>query len=181
MRKVFARLSWLGMLGGAALYAGQAKRLVREVSPASVRGRAIVFETINRTATTNPVRDLQVYLFTPEAARPFEELQQKCRRAMAQPNADPVQTDQLCDKALAEAFELIPRLPAMARAQTGADGSFFFDNVAPGRQYHVIGVKPGEGGSPVVIVVKTTRLRPGQELALELSENQPWTGPVILR
>jgi hypothetical protein len=169
------------MLGGAALYAGQAKRLVGEVSPASVRGRATVFETINRTATTNPVRDLQIYVFTLEAAKPFEELQQKCRRAMAQPSADPVQTYQLCEKALAEAFELIPKLPAMATARTGADGSFFFDNLAPGRQYHVIGIKPGEGGSPIVIVAKTTRLRPGEKFTLELSENDPWTGPVILR
>jgi hypothetical protein len=179
MRKLFACLSWLGMLGGAALYAGQAKRLVGEVSPASVRGRATVFETINRAATTNPVRDLQVYLFTLEATKPFEELQHKCRRAMARPNADPVQTYQLCENALAEAFELIPKLPAVARARTDADGSFFFDNVAPGRQYHVIGIKPGEGGSPIVMVVKTTRLRPGQKLALELSENDPWTGPLI--
>jgi hypothetical protein len=181
MRELFACLSWLGMLGGIALYAGQAKRLVGEVSPASVRGRATVFETINRTATTNPVRNLQVYLFTPEAAKPFEELQHKCRRAMAQPNANPVQTYQLCEKALAEAFELIPKLPATATARTGTDGSFFFDNVAPGRQYHVIGIKLDEGGSPIVIVVKTARLRPGQTLTLELSENEPWTGPVILR
>jgi hypothetical protein len=181
MRKLFACLSWLGMLGGVALYAGQAQRLVRAVSPASVRGRATVFESINRTATTNAVRDLRVYLLTPEAAKPFEDLQHKCRRAMAQPNADPVQTYQLCEKALAEAFELIPKLPAIATAKTGADGSFYFDNVAPGRQYQVIGIKPGEGVSPVVIVVKTARLRPGQELALELSENEPWTGPVIMR
>jgi hypothetical protein len=151
------------------------------VSPASVRGRATVFETINRTAATNPVRDLQLFLFTPEAAKPFEELQHKCLRAMAQPNADAVQTYQLCEKALGEAFELIPKLPAMARAKTGADGCFLFDNVAPGRQYQVVGIKPGEGGSPILIVAKTTRLRPGQKLALELSENQPWTGPVILR
>jgi hypothetical protein len=98
MCKLLLCLSWLGMLGAAALYAGQANRLVREVSPASVRGRVTIFETINRTATTNPVRDLQVFLFTPEASKPFEELQHKCRRAMAHPNADPVQTYQLCER-----------------------------------------------------------------------------------
>jgi len=179
MRKLFACLSWLGMLGGAALFAGQANRLVGEVPSASLRGRAIVFETINRKATTNPVRDLQVYLFDPKATKPFEELQYKCRRAMAQPKADPVQIYHLCEIALAEAFELIPTLPAVATAKTGTDGSFSFDNVAPGRPYHVIGIKHGEAGSPIVIVVKTTRLRPGQQLALELSENEPWTGPVM--
>jgi len=179
MRKLFACLIWLGMLGGTVLSAGQAKRLVGEVPPASVRGRAIVFETINRKETTNPVRDLQVYLFNPEATKPFEELQYKCRRAMAQPKADPVQTYHLCEIALAEAFELIPTLPAVATTKTGANGSFSFENLTPGRPYHVIGIKPGEGGSPIVIVVKTTRLRPGQQLALELSENEPWTGPVM--
>jgi hypothetical protein len=176
MRKVLSCLGWLAMLSGALLFAGQAKRPVRDVSPASLRGRVTVFETINRTATTNPVRDLQVYLFTSEAGRPFEELQRKCRRAMAQPKADPVQTYQLCEGALAEAFEMIPKLPAVATARTDADGSFYFDNVAPGRQYHVIGIKPGEGGSPIVIVAKTPPLRPGQKLTLELSENDPWTG-----
>lgn len=179
MPKLFACLSWLGMLGGAALFAGQAKRLVGEVPPASVRGRVIVFETINRKATTNPVRDLQVYLFKPETTKPFVELQSKCRRAMAQPKADPVQTYHLCEIALAEAFELVPTLPAVATAKTGADGSFSFENIAPGRPYHVIGIKAGKGGSPIVIVVKTARLRPGQQLSLELSENEPWTGPIM--
>jgi hypothetical protein len=164
------------MLGGAALFAGQAKRPVRDVSPASVRGRVTVFETINRTATTNPVRDLQVYLFTSEASKPFEQLQLKCRRAMAQPKPDPMRTYQLCETALAEAFELIPKLAATATARTDPEGSFHFDNVAPGRQYHVIGIKPGEGGSPIVIVAKTPPLRPAQKLTLELSENDPWTG-----
>ena len=178
MRKVFACLNCLAMLAGAGLYAGQAKQLVEEMAPASVRGRATVSEIINRKAATNPVRDLQVYLFSTDAIKPFEELQQKCRRAMAQRKADPVQTYQVCETALAQAFELIPTLPAVATAKTGADGAFSFDNVAPGRTYQLIGMKPGEGGSPILIVVKTSRLRPGQQLALELSENAPWTGPL---
>ena len=181
MRKLFACLIWLATLGGAEFCAGQAQHLVGVVPLASVRGRSTVLENINRTRARNPVRDLQVYLFTVEAAEPFEELQHKCLRAMALPNADPVQTYQICDKALAEAFELIPKLPARATTKTGPDGSFSFDNVAPGRQYHVIGVKPEQGGSPIVIVARTVRLRPGQKLTLELSENQPWTGPVYLR
>jgi hypothetical protein len=176
MHKLLPAVSWLGMLAGAALLGGQALRPAGEVSPASVRGRATVSETVNRTPSTNPVRDLQVYLFTMEASKPFEELQHKCRRAMAQPKADPLQTYHLCERALAEAFELIPRLPAAAMARTDRQGSFCFDNVAPGRQYHVIGVKRDEGGSPIVVVVKTTRLLPGQKLTLELSENEPWTG-----
>ena len=71
MRKILLCLGGLTMLGGATLYAGQAYRMAREASPASVRGRATVFESINRTPTTNPVRDLQVYLFTLEASKPF--------------------------------------------------------------------------------------------------------------
>jgi hypothetical protein len=169
------------MLGGAALYAGQAKRVAGEAPPASVWGRATVFETINRTPTTNPVRDLQVYLFTLEASKPFEEVQQKCRRAMAQPKADPVRTYQLCEAALAEAFGLVPKLSAMAMARTDPDGSFHFNNLVPGQQYHLIGIKRDEGGSPIVVVAKTPRLRPGQKLTLELSENDPWTGPLLMK
>jgi hypothetical protein len=169
------------MLGGGALYAGQARRVGGEVLPASVRGRVTVFETINRTPTTNPVRDLQVYLFTLEASKPFEELQQKCRRAMAQQNADPVWMYRLCEAALAEAFGLIPKLPAMATARTDPDGFFHLDNLAPHRQYHLIGVRRDEDGSPIVVVAKTPRLRPGQKLTLELSENDPWTGPLMTK
>jgi len=179
MRNLFACLSGLGMLWGVALFAGQTQRLAGDVPLASLRGRAVVFETINRKETVNPVRDLQVYLFNPEATKPFEELQYKCRRAMAQPKANPVQTYHLCEMALAEAFELVPTLPAVATAKTAADGAFSFEKVPAGRPYHVIGIKPGESGSPVVIVIKTTRLRPGQQLTLELSENEPWTGPVM--
>ena len=164
------------MVAGAALFAGQAKRPAGELSPAIVQGRVAVFETVNRTATRTPVRDLQLYLFTTEAGKPFEELQHKCRRAMAAPKADPVKTYQLCERALADAFDLIPTLPATATARTDREGAFHFENLAPGRQYHVIGVKRDESGSPVVIVVKTPRLLPGQKLALELSENEPWTG-----
>jgi hypothetical protein len=179
MRKLLACLSWFGMLGGAALHAGQAMRLVEEVSPASVRGHATVYETINRKAATNPVRDLKVYLLASEAAKPFEELQNKCRRVMRQPKADPVQIYQLCEIALNQAFQLVPTLPALATTKTGADGSFAFDNVAAGRPYHVIGIKSSEDGSPIVIVVKTSRLRAGERLNLELSENASWTGPVV--
>jgi len=179
VRKLLARAGWLGMLGAAVFYAGQANRSVSEAPRATLRGRAIVFENINRKPTTNPVRNLQVYLFSPEATRPFEELQQKCRRALARPKAGPVATHRLCERALGEAFELIPTLAAMAKAKTGADGSFSFDNVEPGRPYHVIGIKPDEEGRPIIMVVKTPCLHPGQRLTLALSENDPWTGPVM--
>ena len=179
MRKLLAGVSWLGLLGGTVLSAGQANRMVGEAPRATVQGRATVFEQINRKPTTNPVRDLQIYLFNLEETRPFVELQQKCRRALARPKTDPVQTYRLCETALAEAFELVPTLAAVAKVKTGADGVFSFENVEPGWPYHVIGIKPGEAGSPIVMVVKTPRLRPGQQLALTLSENDPWTGPVM--
>ena len=179
MRKLLAGVSWLGMFGGAVLCAGQANRMVGQAPRAIVQGRATVFEQINRRPTTNPVRGLQVYLFNPEETRPFVELQQKCRRALARPKADPVQTYRLCQRALAEAFELIPTLSAVAKAKSGADGSFSFDNVEPGRPYHVIGIKSDEEGRPIVMVAKTPSLRPGQQLTLTLSGNDPWTGPVM--
>jgi hypothetical protein len=57
MCRLLACLSLVAMLGGAALCAGQANRLVEEVRPASVRGHATVYETINRfvTGPTNRV------------------------------------------------------------------------------------------------------------------------------
>lgn len=169
-------------IGAAAAYAGQAQHLVRQMPvPGSVSGHVTVVETINRKMATNPVRDLKVYLFTYEATRPFRELQQKCRRAMAHPDADPVRTYQLCDQALAEAYNLVPNLPAVATAQTDRDGTFQFDNVLAGREYHLIGIKPAEGGSPIIVVETIKGLRSGGKVRLELSENDPWTGPLVLK
>jgi hypothetical protein len=56
MRRLLASLSLVAALGGVALCAGQANRLVEEVRPASVRGHATVYETINRKALTSPSR-----------------------------------------------------------------------------------------------------------------------------
>ncbi|MBZ5562078.1 MAG: hypothetical protein LAP13_06620 [Acidobacteriia bacterium] len=178
-------LSWAVsalVFSAEALYAGQAAHLVRQMpAPGSVSGHVTVVETINRKTAANPVRDLKVYLFTYEATRPFRELQQKCRRAMAHPAADPVRTYQLCDQALAEAYALVPNLPAIATAQTDRDGTFQFDNVSPGREYHLIGIKPAEGGSPIVVVETIKGLYSGGKVRLELSENDPWTGPLVLK
>ncbi len=164
------------------LYAGQGQHLVRQVPPpASVAGHVTVLETINRTTANNPVRDLKVYLFSYDAAKPFHELQQKCRRAMANPGADPVRTYHLCDQALAEAYALVPRLHAVASAQTDRDGSFTLEGIEPGRRYQLIGIKPAEGGSPIIIVETLKNPRAGQRIRLELSENDPWTGPLVLK
>jgi hypothetical protein len=82
---------------------------------------------------------------------------------------------------LAEAFVLFPQLPAIAATRSGPDGWFSFDAVTAGKQYQVIGIKYDEDHRRIVIPAKTERLRPGQKLSLELSENDPWTGPVFLK
>ncbi len=170
------------VFSAATGYAGQAQRLVKQMpAPGSVSGHVTVVETINRKTAANAVRDLKVYLFTYQATKPFRELQQKCRRAMAHPAADPVRTYQLCDQALAEAYALVPTLPAVASAQTDHDGTFQINNITPGRGYHLIGIKPPEGGSPIVVVKTIKGLRPGGRIQLELSENDPWTGPLVLK
>lgn len=181
MRVVLATLGWFCIACGAALYAGQAAHLLKPSNPASLQGRVTVVETVSRTTKTNPVPNVKFYLFTLEESKPFIDLQQRCRRAMARPEADPVKTYQLCDQALAEAFKLVPRLPALAAAQTDSDGSFQFDNLEPGHRYHLVGIKPAEVGSPIVIVAKTAPLRPGEHVSLELSQNDPWTGPLELK
>ena len=181
MRHALVLLNGLCLLSGMVVHAGQTTSLLKPAAPASVGGRVTVVETIGKKTMTNPVTHLTVYLFTMEASKPFQDLQIKCRRAMARPNADPVQTFNLCDRCLADAFDLIPHLEAVATAETGRDGSFRFENLAPGRRYHVVGIKPPEGGSPIVIEAKIGQLRAGQHVALELSENDPWTGPLELK
>ncbi len=72
-------------------------------------------------------------------------------------------------------------LPAVARAQTGPYGAFQFDNVSPGREYHLIGLKPAEGGSPIIVVETIKGLHSGGKVQLQLSESEPWTGPLVLK
>jgi len=181
MRHALVMVNGLCLLSATALYAGQATRLLKPAAPASVGGRVTVVETIGKKTMTNPVTHLTVYLLTLEASKPFQDLQIKCRRAMARPDADPVQTFKLCDRCLSEAFDLVPHLEAVATAETDRDGSFRFENLAPNRRYHVVGIKPPEGGSPIVVEAKIGQLRAGQRVALELSENDPWTGPLELK
>jgi hypothetical protein len=100
---------------------------------------------------------------------------------MAPLSADPIRTYQFCEGVLAEAFVLVPQLPAIATTRSGPDGLFSCDKVTAGKQYQVIGIKYDQDQRPIVIPAKTERLRPGQELSLELSENAPWTGPVFLK
>jgi hypothetical protein len=169
-------------VGAAAAFAGQARHLVRQMpEPASVFGRVTAVERVNKTTATDPVPHVKVYLFTYAAGKPFRDLQQKCRRAMADRFGDPERIYRVCDQAMTDAFNLVPTLPAIASGETGRDGDFAFDNLAPGRDYQLIGIKPEEGGSPIVIVKTIKRLHSGDKIKMELSENDPWTGPLVVR
>jgi len=152
----------------------------RAVLPATIEGRITVVLIVNRTRETNPLRSLPVYLFAVEDSRPLQALQRRCRGALAQPRMDPVSVYETCRKCLAEAAELVPRLPATATTQTDREGFYRFDNVPALRRYQVVGVKVEED-EPIVIVGLTPRLRSGQRVALDLSENDPWTSADPLR
>lgn len=145
--------------------------------PAAIEGRITVVLSVKRTRETHPVRNLTVYLFKLEASRPLQELQRKCRGALAQPRLDAIGAYNTCQKCLVEAVELVPRLSSAATARTDHEGFYRFDNVPPARRYQVVAVRTEEE-EHIVIVGLTPKVRPGQRVILDLSENEPWTDAI---
>jgi hypothetical protein len=161
----------------AAWYCKPAAGQARAAPPAAVEGRITVVMNVNRTVSTYPLRDLPVYLFKLEQSRPFEELQRKCRKAMARSGGGPsvaFAAYNVCATSLSDAVELVPRLPAGATTQTDREGFYHFDAVPSRQRYQVVAVKV-EDDEPIVIVGLTPPLKPGQGVKLDLSENDPWT------
>lgn len=111
-----------------------------------------------------------------EDSRRFQELQQRCRRATAQPKADPLSVYNICTQSIAEAVDLVPNLPSVARAEMDREGFYEFESVRAAGRYHVVGVKKGEGSELLVIVGVTQKSKGGERVTLNLSENDPWTG-----
>jgi len=143
----------------------------------AVEGRITVVMNVNRTVSTYPLRNLPVYLFKLEQSRPLQELQRKCRKAMARPGVNPSNAFaayNVCAQGLSDAVELVPRLPVAAATQTDREGFYHFDGVPSRLRYQVVAVKV-EDGEPIVIVGLTPQLKPGQRVKLDLSENDPWT------
>jgi len=176
MRNQVAWIGCLVILFATEFCSGQSG-VRATASAADIQGKVTVDMTINRTFGTHPVRDLTLHLLKVEDARPLQELQIKCRSAVSKPKADPVAAYQLCSKGLAEAVELVPRLPLAATTRTDREGFYRFDGVETGKQYQVVGVKV-EDGTPIVIVGLTGKLKPGERVRVDLSENDPWTNAV---
>lgn len=68
-------VSFRSIKTGKRYFAGQANRLVSEAPQATLRGKVTVRGVVSRSATTNPVGNIQLYLLTAEAAKPFQGLQ----------------------------------------------------------------------------------------------------------
>lgn len=177
MRAVAGWLSCLLALTEAAWCGERATGQAKPLPPAAIEGRITVIMTVNRTRGTYPVRNLTVYLFKLEESRPLQELQRKCRGALAQPRLDAISAYNTCRKCLAEAVASVPRLSCAATTRTNHEGFYRFDNLSPARRYQVVAVR-AEDEEHIVIVGLTPKLRPGQRVTLDLSENEPWTDAI---
>jgi hypothetical protein len=140
-----------------------------------IAGRITIDEVVGRNLQSNPVSKLRIYLLRFEDSRPLQELQQRCRRAVAQPGADPLRAYDTCAQSLRQAVALVPTLPSVANTETDREGSYRFENVPLAGRYQVVGVKEVEGGEPLLIVGVTNRLKAGAHVTLNLSANDPWT------
>jgi hypothetical protein len=177
MRAVAGWLSCLLTLTEAVWCGEHAAGQAKDVPPAGIEGRVTVVLSVRRATETHPVGNLTVYLFKLEQSRPLQELQRKCRGALAQPRLDAIGAYNTCQKCLAEAVELVPRLSYAATTRTSHEGLYRFDHVPPAQRYQVVAVRT-EDEEHIVIVGLTPKLRPGQRVTLDLSENEPWTDAI---
>jgi hypothetical protein len=130
--------------------------------------------TVSRTFGEHPVPNLQLYLLRVEDSKALQELQRKCRRALAATRTDPSAAYDTCMTSLTEAARTVPQLASTASVQTDRDGYYRFENVPPGGRYQIVGVR-FDGEDPVVIVGLTPKLKPGDKHRTDLSENAAWT------
>jgi len=161
----------------ACLRAGQAYRTTTTVPPpAGIQGRVTFDVFVGRKPQSDPVSKLKLYLLKDEDSRPLQELQQRCRRATAQPKVDPLSVYHICTQSLAQAVELVPTLPSVARTETDREGFYEFGSVPAAGRYHVVGVKIEKDSEPLVVVGVTNKLKGGERVTLNFSANDPWTG-----
>jgi hypothetical protein len=175
MHAILALVGFLTLLSVIPCAAQKPSKFTKTMPTASVSGRVTVHMTVGRTFGEHPVASLPLYLLRVEDSKAFQELQRKCRRAVARTQADAAAAAyETCTASLADAAKLVPELPATASGKTDREGNFRFENVPARGRYQVVGVKY-EGDEPVVIVGLTPPLKAGGETQLRLSENDPWT------
>jgi len=156
----------------------QALRTNIKVPLAGVRGRITIDEVVGKSVQSNPIPRLKLYLLRVEDSRPLVQLQESCRHATADPNANPLRSFRTCDEGLRQAVKLVPTLPLVATAETDRNGQYEFPEVPAAGRYNVVGVQTVEGAEPIVMVGITNRLRAGERVTLNLSANDPWTRSV---
>lgn len=159
----------------AFLWGGQALRSTVNTPAAGVRGRITIDEVVGKNLQSDPIPKLKLYLLRVEDSRPLVELQERCRHATADPNANPLRAYQTCDQNLRQAVDLVPTLHSVATTETDRDGQYEFAAVPAAGRYRVVGVKREAGAEPVVVVGITEKLKAGERLTLNLSANFPWT------
>jgi len=179
MRKEITSISCAVLFSCAYSWAGQALRTTTNVAPAGIAGRITVDEVVGRKLQSNAVSKLKLYVLRVEDSQPLQDLQQRCRRAVAQPTADPLRAYNTCAQSLAEALALVPKLPSVASTETDREGFYRFENLPAAGRYQVVGVKEVLGAEPLVIVGITNKLKAGERVTLHLSANDPWTRATV--
>jgi hypothetical protein len=177
MRKQNLILTCTALIWSATSLHSQALRSSPTARTAGVRGHITINEVVGRQAQSTPIARLRLYLLRVDDSRPLVQLQDSCRRAMKDPDQDPLRAYNTCSQGLRQVVELVPTLPAVATTETDRDGSYEFAEVPATGRYYVVGVKSLEGAEPWAMVGLTNKLVAGQRVSLDLSANDPWTQP----
>jgi len=175
MRKQILALTCSALYSCVVLWGGQALRSTVKLPVAGVTGHITIDEVVGKKLVSDPIPRLKLYLLRVDDTRPLVELQEGCRHAVADPNADPVRAYRTCAQNLRQAVDLVPTLRSVATTETDRDGQYEFAGVPAAGRYRVVGVKAEVGAEPVVVVGITHMLKAGERLTLDLSANDPWT------
>ena len=170
-----ALLSFL--VGLPAFSQQRSSQFVKTQPTGSISGKVTVQMTVGRTVGEYPVANLSLYLLRVEDGKALHDLQRKCRQALARTSSDPGATYDLCTQSQAEAARLVPQLAVAATSQTGRDGQYRFSAVQAGGQYQIVGLRY-DGEEPTLVVALTRKIKAGEDINLNLSENGDWTEAV---
>jgi hypothetical protein len=179
MRKQILAISCAMLFPCGVLCRGQqALRSNIKIPTAGVRGRITIDEVVGHAVQSNPIPKLKLYLLRADDTQPLVQLQERCRRATADANANPLRAFRTCDDGLRQAVNLVPTLPSVATTETDRYGQYEFPEVPAAGRYNVVAVKTVEGAEPLVMVGITNKLQAGDRITLNFSANDPWTRAV---
>jgi hypothetical protein len=118
-------------------------------------------------------KKMPVYAFTLEQSKPLRELEEQAYSRVHAPGARETETARIEIAHIDALSQLIPKLPRVAKAETGENGIYRFPNLPPGRRYQLVALSVEEDGVYFATAF-TPALKPGGKVSVDLRDDIPW-------